>query len=113
MGRAFEMFGGMAIGRTVATADMTTGQAETEMHPGRSTVQTFFTTSRASRHGLNRRYVWAGHESPPGHSEEPPHGPIRYSIRKGCASLSTKAVLAKILSVLTRDWQTVNPEGDQ
>ena len=33
MGRAFEMFGGMAIGRTVATADMTTGQAETEMHP--------------------------------------------------------------------------------
>ena len=26
---------------------------------------------------------------------------------------SVSAVLAKILSVLTRDWQTVNPEGDQ
>src|SRR4029078_2651379 len=113
MGRAFEMFGGMAIGRTVATADMTTGQAETERHTERSTVQTFLTTSRASRHGLNRRHVWTGHESPPAYSRGPSHGPSRYSISKGCASLSTKAVLAKILSVLTRDWQTVNPGCDQ
>ena len=34
MGRVREMFRGMAMERTVATADMTTGQAETEMNPG-------------------------------------------------------------------------------
>src|SRR5580765_2395566 len=44
MGRVREMFRGMAIGRAVATADMTTGQAETEMHPGRSKLQAFFTS---------------------------------------------------------------------
>src|SRR5262245_11555623 len=67
MGRVFEMFGGMAIGRAVATADMTTSQAETEMHPGRSKMQAFFTTYRASSHRLNSSHVWTGHESPPGH----------------------------------------------
>ena len=43
MGRVGEMFRGMTIGRAVATADMTTGQAETEMNPGRSDFQAFFT----------------------------------------------------------------------
>jgi hypothetical protein len=65
MGRVLEMFRGMSIGRAVATADMTTGQAETEMHPGRSNVQAFFTTDRASRHRLNSSHVWTGHASPP------------------------------------------------
>jgi hypothetical protein len=44
MGRAREMFRGMVIGRAVTTPDMTAGQAETEMHPGRSNLQAFFTS---------------------------------------------------------------------
>jgi len=44
MGRVREMFRGMAIGRAVTTADMTAGQAETEMNPGRSNLQAFFTS---------------------------------------------------------------------
>jgi hypothetical protein len=57
MSRAFEMFGGMAIGRAVATADVAAGQAETQMHPRRSTLQAFLTSRRAGRHGLNSRHV--------------------------------------------------------
>jgi hypothetical protein len=66
MGRVREMFGGMAIGRAVATPDVATSQTETKMNPGRSNFQAFFTACSASSHGLNRSRVWTGHESPPG-----------------------------------------------
>ena len=64
MGGVREMFGGMAIGRTVATANMTTGQAETKMHPRRSHLQAFFTACRVSRHRLKIAHVWTAHGSP-------------------------------------------------
>jgi hypothetical protein len=63
MGRVREMFRGMAIGRAVTTADMTAGQAETEMYPGRSHLQAFFTTESASGNGLKSSHVWTGHNS--------------------------------------------------
>ena len=66
MGCVLKMFRGMAIGRAVATTDMTTGQAETEMNPGRFTFQAFFTALCAGSHGVKSRRVWTGHESPPG-----------------------------------------------
>ena len=65
MGRVREMFRGMAIGRAVTTADMTAGQAETEMHPGRSKLQAFFTTLSASGNRLKSGHVWTGHTAPP------------------------------------------------
>jgi hypothetical protein len=65
MGRVREMFRGMAIGRAVTTADMTAGQAETEMHPGRSKLQAFFTSLSASGNGLKSGHVWTGHNAPP------------------------------------------------
>jgi hypothetical protein len=66
MARVLKVFRGMAIGRAVATADMATGQAETEMNPGRFTFQAFFTALSAGSHGLKSRRVCTGHESPPG-----------------------------------------------
>ena len=65
MGRAREMFRGMVIGRAVTTPDMTAGQAETEMHPGRSNLQAFFTPLSASGNGLKSGHVWTGRNSPP------------------------------------------------
>ena len=65
MGRVREMFRGMAIGRAVTTADMTASQAETEMHPGRSKLQAFFTSLSASGNGLKSGHVWTGHNAPP------------------------------------------------
>ena len=61
-----KVLGCMLVLGIVATADMATGQAETEMNPGRFTFQAFFTALSASSHGLNSRRVWTGHESPPG-----------------------------------------------
>ena len=66
MGRVLKMFRGMTIGRAIATADMTTGQTETEMNPGRFAFQAFFTALGVGSHGLKSRRVWTGHESPPG-----------------------------------------------
>src|SRR5262245_28394615 len=57
MGRMREMFRGVAIGRAVTTADMTASQAETEMHPGRSELQAFFTSLSASGNGLKSGHV--------------------------------------------------------
>jgi len=65
MGRVLIMFRGMAVGRAVATANVTTGETETKMHPGRPGLQAFFTTLRAGRHGLNSLHMGTGHESPP------------------------------------------------
>ncbi|HWI70005.1 MAG TPA: hypothetical protein VNS88_16815, partial [Nitrospiraceae bacterium] len=65
MGRVREMFCGMMIGRAVTTADMTASQAETEMHPGRSKLQAFFTSLSASGNGLKSGHVWTGHNAPP------------------------------------------------
>ena len=66
-----EMFRGMSIGRAVATADMTTGQTETEMHPGRSRFEAFLTALGASGHGMKIGRVRTGHISPPRAEEQP------------------------------------------
>ena len=42
--RLVEMLRGVAVGRIVATADMTTLEAETEMHPLVAARQTFLAT---------------------------------------------------------------------
>ena len=65
MGCVREMFRGMAIGRAVTTADVTASQAETEMHPGRTKLQAFFTTLSASGNRLKSGHVWTGHSAPP------------------------------------------------
>ena len=65
MGLLLEVFRGVAVRRAVATADMTASQAETEMHPGRSHFQTFFTPLSASGNGLKSSHVWTGHNVPP------------------------------------------------
>ena len=65
MGRAREMFRGMLIGRAVTTADMTTGQTETKMHPGRPGFEAFFTALGVSSHGMKIGRVRTGHKSPP------------------------------------------------
>ena len=65
MGRKLEMFRGMAIGRAVTTAHMTAGQAETEMHPGRSKLQAFFTSLGESGNRLKSGHVWTGNNAPP------------------------------------------------
>jgi hypothetical protein len=65
MGRLREVFRGMAIGRAVTTADMTASEAETEMHPGRSKLQAFFTSLSASGNGLKSGRVGTGHNAPP------------------------------------------------
>ena len=57
MGRVFEMFGGMATGRAVATADMAASQAEPQLHPRRSTLQALLTACRVGSYGLNSLYV--------------------------------------------------------
>ena len=57
MGRVREMFRGMAIGRAVTTADMTASQAETEMYPGRSKLQAFFTSLSPGENGLKSGHV--------------------------------------------------------
>jgi hypothetical protein len=65
VGGVFEVFGGMAIGRAVATADMTTAEAETQMNPGGSDFQAFFAALSMSSHRLDSSHMWTGHESPP------------------------------------------------
>ena len=62
MARVLIMFRGVAIGRAVATADMATGQAETEMNPGRFTFQAFFTALSVGGYRLKTRRVWTGHK---------------------------------------------------
>src|SRR6185503_18528358 len=57
MGRVREMFCGMAMRRAVATADVTAGQAETEMYPRRSHLQAFFTSERASGNRLKSGHM--------------------------------------------------------
>jgi len=57
MGLVLEMFRSMAVRRAVATADVTTGQAETEMHPGRPGFQTFLTPLSTSGNGLKSGHV--------------------------------------------------------
>ena len=57
MSRAFEMFGGMAAGRAVATAHMAAGQAETQMHPRRSTLQALLASVRARDDGSDSGQV--------------------------------------------------------
>src|SRR5690349_2812028 len=45
-----EMLRGMLVGRIVATADVTAGAAQPQMHPPASGLQAFFAAERARRY---------------------------------------------------------------
>ena len=47
MARLLKVFGGIAIGGVVATADMTAGSAEAQMDPWRAGLQALLATERA------------------------------------------------------------------
>src|SRR6266446_3443757 len=55
--RVMEMLRGVAAWRTIATADMTTAQAETKVNPRRAQLQTLFATGSASWNGLDVGHV--------------------------------------------------------
>ncbi len=63
MGRMLEMFRRVTVRRAVTTTDMPTAKAETQMNPGGSDFQAFFTALSVSSHRLNSESR-VGHESP-------------------------------------------------
>src|SRR5271157_433509 len=62
-----KMLRGMAVGRTVATADVPAGATEPQVNPGRSCFEAFLAAARARCHGANGVFVstYAGHHALP------------------------------------------------
>ena len=63
--RVMEMSRGVAARRTIATADVTTAQAEPEMNPRRAQFQALFTPKSVRRNGINTGQVVTAHGRPP------------------------------------------------
>ena len=63
--RVMEMSRGVTARRTVATADVTTAQAEPEMNPRRAQFQALFTPKSVRRNRINIGQVMTAHGRPP------------------------------------------------
>src|SRR5437868_13073858 len=59
--RVMKMSRGMAARRAIATADVTTAQAEPKMNPRRAQFQALFTTRSASGDGVETGQVLTAH----------------------------------------------------
>jgi hypothetical protein len=57
-----KMFGGMFVGRRIATTHMAAGEAEAQMHPPTAALEAILTPLGAGRYNLNLGQMLAGHE---------------------------------------------------
>lgn len=61
--RGVKMLGGMAIGRTIAAANMTTDQTDAQVHPYVATLEALFTALCARRYRADFIHVLTTHDS--------------------------------------------------
>lgn len=56
MVRRTEVFRGVAVQRSVATADVAAGKADAKVDPRRADLQTIFASARGTVHAAGRRF---------------------------------------------------------